>query len=242
MKKPHRTITPLSQRMPGRQLLLLIAGIGLISLTALAQSPREGEQRERQRMRQMDRPTQQEMAPHVREWMSSLREVDPEEYERLREMRENAPVAFRVELRRRIAEARTMDHIRAAHPGFYEYLSGLDREERDRLGQLLHHVAHEDGPPRAMQRRMALTEWENNEQVRAARNDWQAAETEEEAEERAATLRQSIARVFDERTEQQRAQIAELEQQVRRLHELVSAREEQREHWIDRIMQRLTAE
>ncbi len=220
----------------------LIAGLGLIGLTALAQPPREGAPRERQRARHMERPTQQEMSPHVREWMASLREVDPEEYERLREMRENAPVAFRVELRRRITEARTMDHIRAEHPGFYEYLSGLDREERDRLGQLLHHVAHQDGPPRAMQRRMALTEWENNIQVRAALADWQAAETEEEAEERVAALREAIAGVFDERTEQQRAQIAELEQQVGRLQELVSAREERREHWIDRIMQQLTSE
>ncbi len=242
MKKRTAFAQPAIVRPRRIYLLTCITGLCLSGLTALAEAPREGGPRERQRARQMERPTQQEISPHVREWMSSLREVDPEEYERLREMRENAPVAFRVELRRRIAEARTMDHIRAEHPDFYEYLRGLDREERDRLGQLLHHVAHRDGPPRAMQRRAARAEWEHNEQVRAALTDWQTAETEAEAEERAAVLEESIATVFDERTEQQRQQIAELEQQIERLQELLSAREERREHWIGRIMEQLTTE
>ncbi len=218
-----------------RNMILITALLCFAAPHADAQRGQAGEDRPRRGQA----PEQRIDPSYVEQWLDRLRTEDPEEYERLSELRETSPLAFRIELRRRVSEARTLRIIREEHPSFYAYLSELDREERDRLGHLLLQVA-ETSPMRPHRhRRLRMPQIEANEEVHRLFSRWEEAETEAEQDEALDRMRATIGMVFDRRTAQQEAEIERLEEQLARLRDLVDSRNAQRDEWIERTLQGL---
>ena len=216
---------------------LVCAGLFVIGVNAQppggGRGPREGRGGDR-RAAEVS-----ENRAYVERWLASIQERDPAEHARLLTLREEHPVAFRMEMRRRVQEGRMLQVIREEFPGFYEYLQGLDQEERDRLGNFLQRMAT-DRPDPERRPRSRFADFADDAELRRMARNWREADEEERARLRQ-RLRQHVEQLFDERTAAQQGEVEQLEEQLRRLRTLLETRQARRAQWIDQVLERLTA-
>lgn len=211
----------------------LFMAMGLSS--ALAQ-PRPEEMEHREHMRERLRDPEA-VRPHVERWLETVKESDPDEYQRLTELRDENPAAFRVETRQRLHDARLMRRMREDHPDLHERLTAMPREERDRMRQALRSAYMDDPMRSARHRRTMHLDMRRNETVRALIERWRIAETPEEQEEVRSELRAHLGDVFDQHTEEQEEDIRRAEEQLERLRQIHAERQGKRDDWIDRVME-----
>jgi hypothetical protein len=213
-------------------------GCALLAPDTLAQRGRPDGPANREKRGPQGRPEAAAGREAVDAWLESVQQNDPEEYQRLMELRETHPDAFRLELRSRVQEARSLRRIRESHPGFYDYLSGLEQEERDQLGQLLHQMATGAPPMHQRHRRLRFPDVDTSENVREQVAAWKETEDEAEKDRIALELRETLIDLFNQRTHVQAEEIERVEAQLEQLRDLLAAREASRDEWVDRLMDR----
>lgn len=233
--------TKKTQRV-GNGLGLVLCTVAVVGTAAHAQPPPQKERPHRHGWEQRAEREPLREESHVKQWLETLQTEHPEEYERLMTLREAHPAFFRVELRRRVNEARALGRIRDEYPGFHEYLSGLDRDKRDELGHFLRQLADDggpEGPNRSRHRRVRYPQLENSREIRSLIEQWRGAEDEAERSALEAAIREQLASIFDQRTRVQEEELASLEEQIERLRSLLESRRLQRDEWIERLLTRL---
>lgn len=224
-----------------RQIGIFVVCSMILAVNAHAQRVGEGDAgRRRERAGEGRAGAPAERRAYVDEWLARIQDRDPDEYERLIALREEHPVAFRMEMRRRVHEGRMLRVIREEFPGFYEYLQSLDQDERDRLGNFLQRLA--DDRPEVGRRppRSRFADFEDDLELRRLRRAWREADEEERAQLRR-RIRNHVEQLFDERTQAQQGEVDQLEDQLRRLQTLLETRQSRRSDWIDQVLERLTA-
>ena len=222
----------------GIALTALVAAIGLSEAQA---QPRMEDAGRRERAREGRGEHESDRPYMVERWLDKVAEIDPEEYERMLELKERNPAAFRVQLRRRVHDARVLDLLQEEYPQLHEYLAGMEREDRERIGHVLRGGGGGESEPMgpARHRRLLLPGIEHDETMRALLAKWHAAESEEEKDAARTALRAHMETVFDQRSVEQEDQIQRAEEQVERLRRLLEARRQNRELWIDRQIDHL---
>ncbi len=211
-------------------LCAMIATLGLTSVLAQPYGqdrPREG------------REDRMAARPLLEQWLERLSEEGPSEYERLMELKDQQPAAFREELRNHLHDARSMRRLRNAYPDLHQHLEQMPREERVRFRALL----GEDPEARpGRHRRLSQEYLTEHEATREFVKEWRAAEDTDGRETARTALRNHLEELFDQRMEAQEEEIRRAEERVERLRSLLDERRDDRETWVDRILQRLLQE
>lgn len=219
------------------EMAALTALITCIGLTPALAQPRMDERGPRERPREGHAPPEAGR-PHIERWLEQLEARDPEEYQRIMELRERHPAAFRAELRNRVHDARMMERLREPFPELHERISRLPRDERVRIGRMIRGEGDE-GPMEPFRHRHGPPPDEAANAMHDLLVQWRTAEDDAAREEARMAIREHVAKVFDQRTATQEADIQRAEEQVSNLRSMLESRLKKREEWIDRIMERV---
>ncbi len=184
----------------------------------------------------------------VDRYLGRLRERNPEEFDRLMELRKQDPIAFRGELQKKLLQER-MRKIGEERPAIVEAIKSLPQADRDWLmGRLMMPQGPGEGrmmPPREgggpggrEPDRKAMMESENKlrEKAQAFRN----AATDEERNTLKEDLRKELAAVFDLKAGARKEELARLEAQVSKFKETLEKRNQNRDAIIDKRLKELT--
>ncbi len=172
----------------------------------------------------------------IERWLERLRERDPEQYERLIELRETEPWAFRLALRRRWQETRIDQQLQAEHPDFYQYWQQLDPAEQQSIRELLARPVHSEREPRPARRGPLGRQLGQHAEARQLVAAWRATDDEAERAEVEARLRAWLNAQLETQIAEQEAEIAETEAALNRLRETLERRRAQQEVWINRLV------
>jgi len=215
--------------------------IGMLGLSEVMAQPHSDDPPYRDRVRE-GRADHESERPHMDRWLAQLRDADPEEYERVIALRESDPEAFRMEMRERVQAARRLHRLRASHPDLHERLADLPPEERERIGEALRGPLRDGPSPVSRHRRWSPPGMEPDGASRSLLDAWHRADGAEEKAAARAALIAHLEEVFDQRTEEQKERIQRAEEQIEELRRILDARRDNREVWIDRLIERLLSE
>lgn len=175
-------------------------------------------------------------------FMHQLQDRHPEEFERLRHMRETNPREFRSHLRNRRNQLRKMQIVEflGEQPRFREAVEQMSPEEREQVANRFAEAFRQDRGPRPPK-----PDFVNNEigRFEAGLHDlareYQAAGDDEKPEIKQ-RIRSQLEIVFDLQEEQRRRHVEEAEKRLHRLQTMLNQRAENRDEVIDRKVLELT--
>lgn len=163
--------------------------------------------------------------PPVHRFFEHIKKTNPEEFERLRQLRESDPEAFREELTRRLTEARQRrEEVGGVKPG-----GRRDAEFRP----------HPRGDADAMQvdsPELDRLELETRERARSVRE----AGTADEREKARAALKASLEKSFDLRERLRAERLAKMETRLKKIRQMLDERQGRRDEIIERRVRELT--
>lgn len=176
--------------------------------------------------------------PPVDQWMEHLRKERPEDFERLKQLRQDDPQAFRGALHQRLRQERIMRNLKD-HPRVMEFLLGLPEQERD---QVLRKLAP-GGPGRGFRGPPEVTNPEvmklEAEAQRLAKSYRKAAGDDERAKIRG-ELQGKLETLFDLREQERARQIERIETDLGKLKKALEDRQAHRADIISRRLGELT--
>ena len=168
-----------------------------------------------------DEPPPGPPPPHVQRFFEVMRERDPEEFERMRQLRESDPAAFRAELGERLRKARERqaggDFKPTGQPG--EGPGPHRRPRRDGQGDALFVNSPE----------LRELEAGAGHLIRQIRE----LEAGPERSEAIASLRDTLTRAFDLRQQLRRTRVAEMKERLLEVESLLDKRELERAQVIE---------
>ncbi|GEM_PF-2312955 len=180
----------------------------------------------------------------VEEWMQRLREDDPEEYERMEELRQSDPAAFRDALRERVRRRRMLHELRRQHPQLHEFMIRQPRHEREGMMRtLMRHSTRETRPDWMPARHPGFPSCpETQDIVKEMRSLLDAYRTEPDPEKREAlaeALRTHVEELYDIREQQQLERIRWMEERLHRLKKEWETQREQRDQLVEEYLEQL---
>ncbi|MFH0907896.1 MAG: hypothetical protein V1929_03965 [bacterium] len=187
----------------------------------------------------------------VERWLEQLEDKDPSEYERLVELREDDPDAFRKELRNKLRKEQARVFM-DKHPQLRESMMDLPPEERDaRMRRLMQAGPGPGGPGPGMKRGMGPDDGggdmrtpEINAQQEETRKQvaaYKSAATPEEKEKAKAELKTSLGKLFDVREQQRAKEIDEFDRHIAELKAKLEKRQANRDQIIEKRMEEVTS-
>lgn len=179
--------------------------------------------------------------PFVQRLMERLQHSDPNEYQRLQQLQQENPEAFRDELLSRLKRER-LERLRQDFPQIAAALENLGQRERDWLLNRLQEGEPGPGPGGGRGLRQAFSpEMQQAEQktLRLAEAYRQATAAEEQDRLRG-ELQASLATSFDLREKARTEEIRLIEERLGKLRESVATRREHRDEIIQRRLRELT--
>ncbi len=172
--------------------------------------------------------------PSIEKFFDIIRQRNPEEYERLRQLRETDPAAFRAEIAARIEQERIRRGIGAPPgegPGPRMAPRG-DREfRRPRPGEEGDAMAVHSPEVEAHERK-----------AREIAESLRAAKTDEERAARTRELRDELAQAFDLREQLRRERIKQMRERLEKVEAFLAARQANRDAILDRRVNELIGE
>lgn len=175
-------------------------------------------------------------------FMGQLRERHPEEFERLRHMREENPREFRSHLRQRRNQLRNMQFIDslAGIPRFREAVQQMSPGEREEVADRLAEAFRKEDRPRRPKRDFVANEVrEFEEGLRDLGHEYQTAGDDEKPAIKR-RIRSQLEIIFDLQETQRRRHVEEAEERVRKMQAMLNQRAEHRDEVIDRRLLELT--
>ncbi len=138
-------------------------------------------------------------------WLESIRQEDPQEFERLKKLRQESPETFSSELRKRIRERMT-DRLLAQNPKLHDFVNSLPPEKRELLMDAFRQLAagerggggqqiRPDGERPRHRAESHRTPHENSTSDTAERMPNKRAELEKTYDKRTQMIEQSIERI-----------------------------------------------
>ena len=191
---------------------LVLMLLPMAGFSALAQPP--------PRERDGERPP-----PPVHRFFEHIKKSNPEEFERLRQLREADPEAFREELSRRLVEARRQgDEMGGVKPGGMRDAAGRPR------------MRDEDGAWQVESPELDRLEIESRNLARSVRD----AGTADARESALATLKATLEKSFDLRERLRAERLAKMEARLQKVRQLLDERQGKRDEIIERRARELT--
>lgn len=159
--------------------------------------------------------------PPIQRLMQHWKERNPEEFERMKALREQDPAAFRRELQRKLAEA---------------------RETHSQGRRLMNEMGMRGGPggpgddrePMSPEMRAAEL------QIRQLAEAWRKATAPEEKERLTAELKVALSKAFDQREQMRAQRLADMEKKLNELRTVMDERRSRRDAIIEKRLQELT--
>ena len=171
--------------------------------------------------------------------MQHLRESNPEEYEKLQRLREEDPPAFQRWLAKRRDDLVRRQFLSGMNemPRFREFMQHLSPEERDQMARRLTEAMGRGKASPVRARHPRIEAMETNlqrqlEEYRRAPGEAKEAHRDE--------IRITVAELFDLREEQRARHIAEAEERVQKLRQVLAERRARRDEIIERRLMELT--
>jgi primosomal protein N'' len=166
-----------------------------------------------------------EPASPVRRWMMELRENNPEEFERLQQMRLENPRAFREAISERLQET-ALERMREKRPAIYDALMTLSPEERrwalERMsGPGMMHPGEKEKrrePPEPGLRQLA--------------REYREAGSKSERDMIRGQLRDELGRLYDQRLQERREQLDEIRNRLHAMESAITEGEQTRDAFI----------
>jgi len=183
-------------------------------------------------------------------WLEHLREENPEEYERLKDLREADPEAFQLEIRKRLADRRNKTSGNQGRwgnrsktkrfgdaPLMFEKLRNENPEEFERLMRL-----REEKPQVFLQELRKMTSDKGTEEDKCHELSRLYHDTEDPAEKERvkAELREVVLAAFDARIELHRRRLVEVENRLAGMRKKLEEREAGRTEVCEERLRELT--
>ncbi len=165
-------------------------------------------------------PDHENAPPPIQRLMQHWKERNPEEFERMKALREQDPEAFRRELEVKLQEAR---EARGQGRRFMEEMGGRGGPGGER-------------EPMSPEMRAA----ENK--IRQIAQAWRKASTEEEKARLAAELKGALNTMFDQREQMRATRLADMEKKLNELRAAMEERKARRDDIIEKRLHELTGD
>ncbi len=166
-----------------------------------------------------------EPASPIRRWMMELREEDPEEFERLQQMRLENPRAFRDIISDRL-EKTAMERLRDKRPAVHDALMSLSEEDRSWVMERMSgHGMHSSKKERGKEN--------STSSLRQLARDYREAANEGERSAIRERLEEELGQLYDQRLEDRRAQLDEIRDRLRVMESAIAEGEQTRDDFID---------
>lgn len=182
-------------------------------------------------------------------WMQRLEETKPDEFARLRELREREPESFRTEARRFLRDELTQK-IRREHPGVLEALQSLPEADREWLLSRVLGFEHGfrgnmgggppgPGGPGAQEPNTRGDEEEA--QLSRIGSDYREAKTEQDRARIKSVLRAEVQTSFQRRHERRRKELDVMEAKLKEARAFLADRERNEAAIVDKRVDELIA-
>lgn len=166
-----------------------------------------------------------EPASPIRRWMMELREEDPEEFERLQQMRLENPRAFRDIISDRL-EKTAMERLRDKRPAVHDALMSLSEEDRSWVMERMSgHGMHSPKKERGKEN--------STSSLRQLARDYREAANEGERSAIRERLEEELGQLYDQRLEDRRVQLDEIRDRLRVMESAIAEGEQTRDDFID---------
>jgi len=177
------------------------------------------------------RPSFRPASP-LQQWMHQLAESDPEEFQRLQELRMKDPEAFRQATREKLSEL-GLKRLQAARPAVYEAFINLPEEDRQWLADRL--LLPNMGPPHDRPGRSGEGPHRDKNQGidRALIRAYKQAATEEEKNTARDQIREKLSSLYDQELAQRREQLTSAEAKLETIRKAIDLGEEGKEAFIE---------
>jgi hypothetical protein len=169
--------------------------------------------------------------PPLQRFLEVLSEQNPEEFDRLKKLRDEDPEAFRKELHQRLQKERE----RRGLPGG----RGLEQPSPEERGRLGRHQQTGGPGPEGMNVRSPETD-RLEQKSRDLAQAYRLSTDEAEKARLQAELKTNLAESFDLREKMRRERFAQMENRIKKVRELMEQRQAQREEIINRRLKELT--
>ncbi len=165
-------------------------------------------------------------------WLDTLRQQDPAEYQRLKELRHNNPDEFAAELRARL-QARTIERTLDQAPRLREILEKLPPEERKTLMDTFRRLAAEEREPPSGRDSRGNPSSRRFGERRESTREHHAESPREPPQNRA-----DIQAAYDHRTQMIEREIDRISRQLENLRQLLDERKTRRDQIIEQHLAR----
>jgi len=185
----------------------------------------------------------------VYEWLDRLRKNNPEEYEKMKQMKEEDPEQFHTLLRNRVQRQRFKQALKA-YPALRDTYDTLSAEDQNHLIDTLYRPPQKRGSRNRTKNRTKKQKRNRNPQrkeikeldkeTRQIAQNYHASEDEQERQLMRNELRIKLEKQFTIRNQDRLTHIQELEGKLTALKERMALRKSQEEQIITRRLEELT--
>lgn len=176
--------------------------------------------------------------PFLQEWMQTLREENPEEYQRLARLMEEDPRAFHDALRARLTRER-LDRAVRDDPELRRILQTLAPADRALLREKVSAMLAPRGPgPGPAPESPTREPLPSEESLQPLKETYREAESEAARENIRQAVRDALSERFEIREARYRARIESLQEEIRKLEAALQQRAEWKDAIIERRLQR----
>ncbi len=171
-------------------------------------------------------------ASPLQQWMHQLAESDPEEFQRLQDLRMKDPEAFRQATREKLTE-HGLKRLQTARPAVYDAIINLPEEDREWLADRL--LNPNMGPPPDRPGRDGKGPRRDKESgidhtlIRA----YKKAETEEEKSAARDQIRATLSTLYDQQLAQRREQLTDAEKKLETIRKTIELGESGKDAFIE---------
>ncbi len=183
--------------------------------------------------------------PPVEQWINLIELQDPEEAQRLRDLHEADPWAFRDVMQQKLFEERLHRILRERHPRLYAFILSEAPEEQTHIIATLREIVDVSprGPhagPRAMDRPLRRPFMSPDvsgtvDRLRSETDEMRRRELQHD-------LRRQLEAERQQRTAERRRQLDEIEQRLMEVRELLNQQQQEQERLIDERIKNLIEE
>jgi hypothetical protein len=170
---------------------------------------------------------------YVEAWLERLKESDPGEYDRLDQLREEQPEAFRQELRARLQQERTKKVLKD-FPQIAETLENMSPEERQRF---LKRFGQRHRPEPGEERQEVFREL--HQQIRKLAEAYAMADNEDLREDIRTQLKARLGQMHETQLQVRKQHLQNIEKEVEKLRSSIEQEQQNRDAFIEEHLNRI---
>lgn len=188
---------------------------------------------------------------YIDQWLEMLKQRNPDEFARMKKLREENPEEFRHALRQKLQDMRMKGGSLRDHPQVAEAIKNLPQEDRDWVIQRLQMPPpgmpggnpefRGDGGSDFKRGGMSADSQKSESQVRELAQKFRASKSDDERAKIRTDLRDMISRIFDEREKRRDQEIQMFEDKIAKIRKQLAENKTKRDQIIDTRLKEITA-